>query len=208
MFANLHRTHNIPYLLAFLTSTLLYLWYGFVSDVSVSDLALSFHREQARSGSWWQWISAHFMHTNFFHYALNMIGLALLWILHAEYASVKSFGINFLVLALGISLGIYYFSPTLTWYVGMSGVLHGIFAWGIVIDLYRKRKSGYLLLIGLVIKLVNERFFASSTFMAELIEAGVAIDAHLYGAVIGLGLGVINVIYDRHQRAQNCSKVK
>jgi len=64
------------------------------------------------------------------------------------------------------------------------------------------------LLIGLVIKLVDEQFFESSPFMAELIEAGVAINAHLYGAVIGLGLGVINVIYDRHQGAQNCSKVK
>ncbi|MFT6267567.1 MAG: rhomboid family GlyGly-CTERM serine protease [Alphaproteobacteria bacterium] len=195
-------SQNLPYALALLISTLLYLWYGFLSDVSVNDSVLAFHREQAIHGNWWQWVSAHFMHNNFIHYLVNMVGLVLLWLLHGEYASVKSFSLNFLLTSLGISLCIYFFSPTLIWYVGMSGVLHGLFAWGVAIDIHLKRKTGYLLLIGLIIKLVDEQFFASSSFMANLIEVGVAIDAHLYGAIIGLILGVISILFKRANAAK------
>lgn len=190
---------HVPYLLALLVSTALYLWYGFVSDVSVSDSALAFHREQAVHGNWWQWLSAHFMHNNFMHYALNMIGLSLLYLLHGEYANLKSFCVIFLVLSLGISVCLYFFSPNLIWYVGMSGVLHGIFAWGVVIDIYLKRKTGYLLLIGLIIKLLDEQMFESSSFMADLIEVGVAVNAHLYGAIIGLVLGIVGVALKHHK---------
>ncbi len=84
----------------------------------------------------------------------------------------------------------------------MSGVLHGLFAWGVAIDIHLKRKTGYLLLIGLIIKLVDEQFFASSSFMANLIEVGVAIDAHLYGAIIGLILGVISILFKRANAAK------
>ncbi|MFT4654417.1 MAG: rhomboid family GlyGly-CTERM serine protease [Patiriisocius sp.] len=185
---------NLPYALTMTISTLLYLWYGFLSDVSVNDSVLAFHREQAIAGNWWQWISAHFMHNNFIHYGVNMIGLVLLWLLHGEYASVKSFSLNFVLMSVSISLCIYFLSPSLIWYVGMSGVLHGLLAWGVAIDIYLKRKTGYLLFVGLVIKLVDEQFFASSSFMASLIEVGVAIDAHLYGAIIGLFLGVFSVL--------------
>ena len=195
----LKSTHlqNGPYAIAFLISTLLYVWYGFVSEVSIFDSSLAFARQQAVTGSWWQWLSAHFVHSNFVHYLVNMIGLGLLWMLHGEYASAKSFVVNFVIIALGISVGIYLFSPSLGWYVGMSGVLHGLFAWGVVIDIYRKRKTGYLLMIGLVIKLIDEQFFSTSHFMADLIEVGVAIDAHLYGAIVGLVLGIIDVMYTR-----------
>lgn len=197
--AVLKSTHlqNGPYAIAFLISTLLYVWYGFVSEVSIFDSSLAFARQQAVTGSWWQWLSAHFVHSNFVHYLVNMIGLGLLWMLHGEYASAKSFVVNFVIIALGISVGIYLFSPSLGWYVGMSGVLHGLFAWGVVIDIYRKRKTGYLLMIGLVIKLIDEQFFSTSHFMADLIEVGVAIDAHLYGAIVGLVLGIIDVMYTR-----------
>jgi rhomboid family GlyGly-CTERM serine protease len=194
----------LPYAVALLISTLLYLWYGFFSDVNVSDSLLAFHRDQAAHGKWWQWISAHFMHNNFIHYLVNMIGLVLLCLLHSEYASVKSFSINFIVMSLGISLCIYVFSPSLISYVGMSGVLHGLFAWGVVIDIHLKRKTGYLLFVGLVIKLVDEQFFASSNFMAALIEVRIAIDAHLYGAMIGLLLGVMSIVL----RSPNVVKYK
>lgn len=173
-------------------STVLYIWYGFLSDTSVVDSPLSFHRAQALSGSWWQWLSAHFMHNNFAHYLFNMLGLGLLYLLHSEYFSARSFLLVFASIALGTSAFLILFSPSLQWYVGMSGVLHGIFAWGVVIDVYYQRKTGYLLALGLLIKVIDERFFATSNFMADLIEVGVAVDAHLYGAILGLCIGIIS----------------
>jgi rhomboid family GlyGly-CTERM serine protease len=120
-----------------------------------------------------------------------MLGLGLLWLLHKEYASSISFSLNFLFICLGTSVCIFIFSPNISWYVGMSGVLHGIFAWGVIIDMYYKRKSAYLLLVGLIVKLIDEQYFASSSFMAELIEVGVAVNAHLYGSIFGIFSGLI-----------------
>ena len=192
-----HKNFSAPaYLVAFTISTALYVWFSFISSTTVYESVLPFIRSEATSGSWWQWISGHFMHSNFIHYFMNMIGLGLLWMLHGEYASVKSFTLNYLIIAFGVSLGIYFFSPQLMWYVGMSAVLHGLFAWGVVIDIYFKRKTGYLLLLGLIIKLCDEHLFSSSSYMADLIEVDVAVDAHLFGAVIGLILGIIWVVTD------------
>ena len=93
--------------------------------------------------------------------------------------------------SLFVSILVWLASPHLSAYVGLSGVLHGVFAWGIIQDFKHKRVSAYLLLAGLIIKLIDERFFSTNDFMANLIGASVAIDAHLYGAIAGIILGVL-----------------
>jgi rhomboid family GlyGly-CTERM serine protease len=170
-----------------------FVWFAFLTNESIFASTFAFNRDQAISLNWWQWVTAHFVHTNFVHYAFNMIGLALLWFLHGEYATNRGYIVNFLLISVGISLCILVFSPDLGSYVGMSGVLHGIFAWGVIIDISKKRKSGYLLMIGLIVKLADEQWFSSSTFMADMIGVNVAIDAHLYGAIIGLLVGILTV---------------
>lgn len=78
------------------------------------------------------------------------------------------------------------FSPDLIWYAGLSGALHGIFAWGACVDIKEKMKSGWLLLIGLAIKVGYEQIDGSSEQVANLIDAKVAVDAHLFGALTGI----------------------
>jgi rhomboid family GlyGly-CTERM serine protease len=190
----LKTQQTLPYFVALAISTILYVWYAFVSDVDISHSVLAFHREQAFTTGGWQWLSAHFMHNNFMHYLFNMVGLVLLWLLHGEYTNYKSFCFNFLFISLGVSLCIYLFSPNILWYVGMSGVLHGIFSWGVVVDIYYKRKTAYLLLIGLLIKLADEQWYGSSNLMADLIGVGVAVNAHLYGAIFGLISGLFAIL--------------
>ena len=47
-------------------------------------------------------------------------------------------------------------------------------------------KSGWLLLIGLALKVGYEQREGSSEQVANLIDANVAIDAHLFGALTGV----------------------
>lgn len=178
-----------------LVCLLLTLWYLIVSDASLQTALYAYQRDLFETGQWWRIFTAHFMHSNVIHFLVNIAGLVLLWLLHGEYSSPKSFAINILSLCAGISLCIYVWSPSIIWYVGLSGVLHGIFAWGVVIDIFFKRKTGYLLLLGLIVKIIDEQFYSSSQFMSELIEVSVAIDAHFYGAVIGLILGIVNIYF-------------
>ena len=71
-------------------------------------------------------------------------------------------------------------------YVGLSGILHGLFVWGACKDVENREKTGWLLLIGITIKVAAEQFGGDTSDIANLIDASVAIDAHLFGAFSGL----------------------
>ena len=53
-------------------------------------------------------------------------------------------------------------------------------------DIKEKMTSGWLLLVGIAIKVGYEQYNGSSSEVAELIDAKVAVDAHMFGAVGGL----------------------
>lgn len=192
---NLKREQTYPYLLIAFICLLLTLWYSLVSESTLQTSLYAYQRNFVNTGQWWRIFTAHFMHSNVIHFSVNIVGLFLLWLLHGEYAKPRSFFINILLLCIGISLCIYVWSPSIQWYVGLSGVLHGLFAWGVIIDIFLKRKTGYVLLVGLIVKIVDEQFFSSSQYMSNLIEVSVAVDAHLYGAVLGIILGIARVYF-------------
>lgn len=152
---------------------------------------LIFDRNRVIDGQYWRFITGHFAHTNFNHLLLNLAGLTMLWALHGDHYSNKTYGISFFLAAFICSLGIFYFVPDMTRYVGLSGVLHGIFVWGAICDIQKGWKSGYLLLIGVWGKILYEQVFGASADVEALINASVAIDAHLWGAVGGLLLPLI-----------------
>ena len=147
------------------------------------------------SEQWWAVLSKHFFHTNHAHLAVNIVGLFLLCMLYGDYFSPQQtyvkFGLLFLCLCISTSLLTFWFSKTDGNFIGLSGVLHGIFMWGVVQDIRFGIKTGYLLLIGLLAKIIQEQFFEDSAFMSTVINADVAVDAHLYGAIAGLILGLV-----------------
>ena len=119
---------------------------------------------------------------------------ALLWALHGEHYRIGLYLKVFVWCCLGTSVGLYFFSPDLIWYAGLSGALHGIFAWGACVDIKEKMKSGWLLLIGLAIKVGYEQIDGSSEQVANLIDAKVAVDAHLFGALTGIAIFLLMFI--------------
>lgn len=156
----------------------------FLAGESVTDL-LAYDRYALESLETWRLITGNLVHTNIYHLLLNLAGLALLWALHGEHYRPVTFLKLFVWCAMGTSLSIYFLSPQLIWYVGLSGALHGIFVWGACMDILNKVRSGWLLLAGVAAKIVFEQTQGSSEDVASLIGASVAIDAHLYGAVCG-----------------------
>lgn len=146
---------------------------------------LNFHQELITNGQWWRIITGHFAHTNTMHLLMNSAALVLFSSIHGQYFNkIQLFSMLFL-LCLLTSIGIYFLSPNLTDYVGLSGVLHGLFVIGAIKDIQVKEKTGYILITGLVLKLIYEQFFGASDDVAKLINARVAIDAHLWGALAG-----------------------
>lgn len=147
--------------------------------------SLVFQKQAIANGEFWRLITGHFFHTNLNHLLLNLAGMWLLWSLHGEYYTAKRYASLVMLAALVTSIGIYNFSD-ITQYVGLSGLLHGVFIWGAILDIVNKLKSGYLLLLGVIVKVVHEQFYGASEGVSALINANVAIDAHLWGTIGGV----------------------
>jgi len=167
---------------------------AFIFNQGLSDL-LVYQQTLITQGQFWRLLTGHFFHTNGFHFLLNIAALLMLWALHGYFYTIKNYCLLFFITALTCSLGLYFFSPSIIQYVGLSGVLHGFFVWGALMDIKNKDKTGYLLFVGVCVKIGHEQLYGASSDVSNLIEANVAIDAHLWGAVGGLLYFVLTLFF-------------
>lgn len=158
---------------------------AYLFDSNIADLFVYQH-QLISQGELWRMITGHFLHTNGFHLLFNLAALILLWALHGQFYSLKNYSLLFLTSALICSAGLYFFSVDIRQYVGLSGVLHGVFVFGALMDIRHQDKTGYLLFIGVWLKIAHEQLYGASEQVSTLINANVAIDAHLWGAIGGL----------------------
>jgi rhomboid family GlyGly-CTERM serine protease len=152
---------------------------------------LVYRKDLISQGEIWRLLSGHILHTNSYHLLLNLVALFMMWALHGRFYSIKNYISLFLFCSLTTCLGLYYFDPTLIQYVGLSGTLHGVFIFGALMDINAKDKTGYLLFIGAWAKIAYEQRYGASTDVISLIEANVAVNAHLWGAIGGLFFTIV-----------------
>lgn len=140
----------------------------------------------------WRLLTATFCHTNFNHLAMNLAGLIITLALFIDtFKKIKLFPI-IIFNSLFIGLVLFLFDPTVIWYVGFSGVLHGLFSFAVAEDIARKDSWGYLLGAGLVAKISYEQIYGAQQGTIDLINAPVLVNAHLYGAIAGIVFYAIN----------------
>ncbi|MBS0366609.1 MAG: rhombosortase [Proteobacteria bacterium] len=145
--------------------------------------ALGYQRSALAAGQWWRLVSAHWVHLDLHHALLNCAGLVLLWSLFAREYRPRQW---LLVLAAGaaaIDAGLWLWDSTVQWYVGSSGVLHGVMAAGTVALLRRRDRTGWLLAAALAGKLFYEQLAGALPLSGS---DPVVVDAHLFGAAGGL----------------------
>ncbi len=165
--------------------------------------SVEFDRSLIASGQWWRLISGNLAHTNSYHMWLNLAGLMVLASLHGDHFSKKWLVGLFIGLALATGMGLFVFAPNTERYVGLSGMLHGLFVIGAVADCRKGWKSGYLLLLGVAIKVGYEQTFGASPELEALIHARVATESHLIGALSGALAALLWWWLHRHNRDQH-----
>ncbi|PSU33420.1 rhombosortase [Photobacterium lutimaris] len=139
-------------------------------------------------GEIWRLVSGNLTHTNWAHMIMNSLGLAIITFIFRRYLSATR--LAFLILSTAGFIGVaLWFSP-MHWYAGLSGVLHGVFAWGAIQDIKAKDKLGWLLLLAVIAKVIWEQVAGGSASSAELIGARVAVEAHLAGTLAGVFFAV------------------
>jgi rhomboid family GlyGly-CTERM serine protease len=144
--------------------------------------ALRYDRAALAAGQFWRLFTAHVVHLNLRHALVNVLGLALLWALFARDYSARQWLTIVLAAALAIDAGLWLLDSTVQWYVGSSGVLHGILAAGTLAQLRRRRPEGWVLALILAGKLLYEHFAGPLPFSGS---GPVIVTAHVFGVLGG-----------------------
>lgn len=135
---------------------------------------------------WWRLATGHLVHQGWRHTLLNLAGLGLVILLFPREYSARQWWLLLLACIAGISTAFVLLRPDLDWYVGLSGVLHGLFAAGAVRWIANGEFEGYLLGAFLAGKLVWEQAQGALPLSVSTAGGPVIVDAHLYGAVCGV----------------------
>lgn len=181
---------NIYLGLIFLSLSCLGLQFSPLAELSAWQLT------EIERGQWWRILTGNFTHTNFAHLGMNLAGLWVIVFLFMPSIKLLFFALSMLSLWVGISI----FFSDMTLYVGLSGVLHGLFAYFALLEWLHGRRSSLWLVLGVIAKVAWEQWFGASMMTAELIQARVATEAHLAGALGGLGLGLVQFMLIKKRR--------
>lgn len=178
------------------------LWLGLVL-LSLSGeagrLLLRYEREAVLQGEYWRLITAHLVHLNAWHAVLNGAGVALIAALFRHDYSWRAWLAIALASALAIDLAFVFWEPQIDWYVGLSGVLHGALAAGAVSWWqYQPKRLSLALTLILIGKLAWEYAQGGLLLMGAL---PVVVEAHRYGALGGLAVGLILWLHAHRQVA-------
>lgn len=151
---------------------------------------LRYDRAAILDGQWWRLLSAHLLHLGGSHLLMNLAGLWLIWLLVGSALSPRSWLILLFADALITTLALLILNPQLDWYVGLSGVLHGLLVAGAIADIRAGHRGTWLLLGAVACKLGWEQLAGPLPGSEASAGGAVIVDAHLYGALGGL-LGLL-----------------
>ena len=145
-----------------------------------------FDRAAIAAGEVWRLLTGHFVHLGPSHALLNIAGLLLVWFLVGQ-----ELGNSTWLLVLGASIaavdvGLWFFVPTLNWYVGLSGLLHGLLTAGVVAAFAERRLEAAIIVLVVAGKILIEQTTGPLPGSESTSGGKVVVDAHLYGAIGGV----------------------
>lgn len=186
-------------------------WWPVVA-FGVASLALAFGGDEARAwarydgamiagGEYWRLITGHLVHLGWGHLWPNLVALLLIGALFEDLFDATDWLVLAATAAGTIDLGFAVLEPRVDWYVGLSGVLHGLVAAGVLTAALQRQAIAIWLGIGLAAKLAWEQLAGPVPFTAAAVGGPVVVQAHLYGAAGGLlGAAALRVVRARRSR--------
>ena len=151
--------------------------------------ALRYENTLLPSGEIWRAVTGHFTHLGWGHFILNGAGLMGVWWIYGNQFRARSWAVVFLICSAGISAGFLLLDKDLSYYVGLSGVLHGVLSAGVLYSILKANgriawEDG-VIFAGLCAKVGYEQFNGAVPLTEGLAGSTVIVNAHFYGAVIG-----------------------
>ncbi|MDH5176199.1 MAG: rhombosortase [Gammaproteobacteria bacterium] len=137
-------------------------------------------------GQYARLLTGHLVHYDLAHLGWNLAGLALVAWLFAREFTLRGWIAILVASTAAVDLGFLVFEPQLAWYVGFSGVLHGLMAAGLCAWLWRAPDAiTALVAVLFACKLGWEHLMGPLPFTASTLGLPVIHEAHTYGAIGG-----------------------
>jgi hypothetical protein len=131
---------------------------------------------------------------------MNLLALAILAFLLPALASWRGWLLAGLSSAAFIDVGLFVFHPGVVWYVGLSGMLHGFWAAGVILAIHDRRFEAAPLAVLLVLKLGYEALFGPIPLSGEVAAGPVVEQAHAWGAAGGTAFALLSLVVRRRKR--------
>lgn len=159
--------------------------------------ALVYDRDAILGGQYWRLLSGNFVHLGPWHSFLNGLGVLVFVLLCPVRWGWAGWGWRLVVLSLGMSLGLLAFLPWLQGYVGLSGVIHGLF----VLGLWPQVRQKDLIALGCMAYLLGKvgwELYAGAPVSDEAAIGGkVIVESHLFGALSGAAILLASALWPR-----------
>lgn len=152
---------------------------------------LHFNTELIQQGEYWRVFTGHLGHLNFTHGLMNVLGFWACCYFFADVYRLRDFVIWLLLGAPLLSLAMLFFDPPLHYYLGLSGLLYGWLMFAIVAGfrtLPWLHALGFIVLVGRVAWEQTPGY--NTGYLLHSIGGVVYVNAHLYGTIFGLTLGL------------------
>lgn len=156
--------------------------------------SLRFDRNGIAAGEWWRLATGHIVHLGVAHMLLNVAALVLLWWLVGAGLSVAGWLLVIASSVAFIDAGLWVLDSGLSWYVGLSGLLHGLFAAGLAVRYRAEPWESLVLGTLLAAKIVFEQVVGPLPGSQASVGGAVVVNAHLYGTIGGLVAAVLLLV--------------
>lgn len=147
---------------------------------------LRYQRAAVDAGQWWRLLSCNFVHLGFWHWLFNALSLVLLVALCPEPLSARAWIGRTLVLSLGVGAGIHWWSPQLATYVGLSGMIYGLFLLGLGRQALHGDKIAWACLVFLAGRVAWEFLVGAPASEERLLGGKVVPQSHLFGMLAAM----------------------
>lgn len=159
--------------------------------------ALRYERADIIGGEYWRLLSGNFVHLSPWHTFLNGLGVLVLVLLCPETLPWQVWLRRLLFLSMGMTLGLFFFVPDAQAYVGLSGVIHGLFVLGLMPQVLKKDLIALGCLLYLLGKIGYEMFAGAPVSDEAALGGKVLVESHLYGTLSAFLYGFIFRTYTR-----------
>ena len=144
-----------------------------------------YDRLAVAGGEVWRLVGGHVVHLGVRHLALNLAGLALVWLLVGRRYGTWQWLLVAIISIVVVDAGFWLLDTELRWYVGMSGMLHGLLLAGAIQGLRSLPLESGLICILIATKLAHEQFLGPLPGSENAAGGLVIVNAHLYGTAGG-----------------------